>query len=294
MNVDGAVDAARLALANGCEPHELADRIYANWYAAPVAPLAAPADLPDDLAAMFRAAHAGSDRWDGGWLVELAASGGGVAVARGTERRVLDRCDYLDPARPGIVAGPGATVLAPARRDFLDAAAGWWYTHHEDWTLDAPDARLVRAYWNVGPGAAALLVRHVSSHLLESGVPWMLKCAVHRESYTRADVAILFLPSDELELLQSVVDDVREAIAPVLRVGTPPLTLRAGRGVSVADDPGTGESFGEHRCRLIAEGILAAPSPERQRAAIAERFLEEGVPPDRPYVAAAARSLPWE
>jgi hypothetical protein len=294
MSLDGAVDTARLALANGCEPHELADRIYTSWYAAPLTSADAPADLPDDLASMFRAAHAGGDRWDSGWLVEQAVPGGGVAVARGTERRVLDRCDYLDPARPGIVAGLGATVLAPARRDFLDVTAGWWYTHHAGWALDAPDGRLVRAYWNVGADAAALLVQHVSSRLLDSDVRWMLKCAVQRESYTRADVAILFLPSDELELLQSVVDEVREAIAPVLRAGTPPLTLRVGRGVAVADDPGTGESFGEHRCRLIAEGILAAPSRERQPAAIAERFLEEGVPPDRPYVAAAARSLPWE
>jgi hypothetical protein len=291
---DGAVEAARAALASDCEPDDLAAHIYATWYAAPLERDDAPSDLPDDLAAMLRAAHAGGDRWEGGWAVAHAAVDGRAVVVRDGEQRLLDRCDYLVPERVGIVASTGATVLAPDRRELLDADAGWWYTHHEHWSLAAPDGPLVRVYWNVGPGAVALLVQQVTQLLPQHGMPWMLKCAVDRESYNRADSAVLFLQRDGLERLRTLVDDLGTALADVLRAGAPPLTLRVAPGVAVADDPGTGESFGEHRCRLIAEGVLAAPSPDAQLTSVAERFREDGVPADRPYVSDASRSLPWE
>jgi hypothetical protein len=51
------------------------------------------------------------------------------------------------------------------------------------------------------------------------------------------------------DLLQEVYPDVRPFLGPEV----PFLTWRLAPGVAVAEDPGTGESFGQHRCRLLAE-----------------------------------------
>jgi hypothetical protein len=55
-------------------------------------------------------------------------------------------------------------------------------------------------------------------------------------------------------------------------------------------DPGGEESFGQHRCRLLADGIIRAyernaRSLDERLAAVAERFAEDGVRLDRPYQA---------
>jgi hypothetical protein len=86
-----------------------------------------------------------------------------------------------------------------------------------------------------------------------------------------------------------LVRHVHEEIRGYLRSGVPALTLRLAEGVAVAHDPPGGSSFGLHRCRLIAEGLLRAHerglrSLEDRLDAVIERFREAGVDPDRPYL----------
>jgi hypothetical protein len=59
----------------------------------------------------------------------------------------------------------------------------------------------------------------------------------------------------------------------------------------VAAEPGTGESFGLHRCRLCAEGIVDAWGEGKQDAsarltAAAARFATAGLDITRPYLGA--------
>jgi hypothetical protein len=286
-----AVEAARPALENGSSVDELAEHLYLTWYGAPVETVDAPASLPDDLGSALRAAHMGGERWEDGWKVAEAGRDGHLHVDRDGERRLLDRWDYLDLSRPGVVPGVGATVLAPARRDRADG--GWWYTHHARWRLDAPEGELVRIYWSIGPVEVPLLVHRLSAVLLDLETTWMLKCALAPAAYHRADAAVLFVSRGALESLADMVDSAAADLSGVLRDTTPPLTLRAARGVAVADDPGTDLSFGEHRCRLIAEGLLAAPDADALLDAVAARFRSAGIPPDRPYAVGETRSFPW-
>jgi HopA1 effector protein family len=287
-----AVEAARPALGNGCSVDELAEHLYLTWYGAPVETVDTPACLPDDLGSALRAAHTGGERWEDGWTVANAGPDGRLLADRDGERRLLDRWDYLDLGRPGVVPAVGATVLAPARRDRADG--GWWYTHHASWRLDAPEGELVRVYWSIGPADVPLLVHRLSSVLLDLDTPWMLKCALAPAAYSRADAAVLFVSRVALDSLADILDGAAADLSGALRDTAPPLTLRAGHGVAVADDPGTEMSFGEHRCRLIAEGLLAARDADALLDAVAERFRSAGIPPDRPYAADETRRLPWE
>jgi hypothetical protein len=64
----------------------------------------------------------------------------------------------------------------------------------------------------------------------------------------------------------------------------------------MAEDPGNGESFGMHRCRLVAEGIVEAFQRGDQTvagrlAAIAGQFEKAGVRLEAPYLGAKSSEL---
>jgi hypothetical protein len=69
---------------------------------------------------------------------------------------------------------------------------------------------------------------------------------------------------------------------------TPLFALRLAPGVSLAEDPGNGESFGMHRCRLAAQGVWAAwrdgmRGADARLSAVETAFAQAGVDPARPW-----------
>ena len=49
--------------------------------------------------------------------------------------------------------------------------------------------------------------------------------------------------------------DIHPEIADALGEDVPLFSKRAAKGLGVAEDPGTGESFGQSRCRRMAESV---------------------------------------
>jgi hypothetical protein len=85
----------------------------------------------------------------------------------------------------------------------------------------------------------------------------------------------------------------RERIAGGMGIETPLFTRALAPGLALAEDPGTAESFGSHRCRLVAEGVWrawrgGATSPDARLAAVEDAFREGGVDPERPWLAAGS------
>ena len=82
---------------------------------------------------------------------------------------------------------------------------------------------------------------------------------------------------------------VRDEVAGHLRETVPALTLRLAPGLAFAEDPGGGESYGAHRCRLITEAVLTAWDARESRSSerlrhVTERFRRGGVDLARPYL----------
>jgi len=90
-------------------------------------------------------------------------------------------------------------------------------------------------------------------------------------------------------LLARVYGEIRNHLAPL----TPLFTKRLAPGLSLAEDPGTGESFGMQRCRLLAEAICNAHTgPSQQTQPRLEAVLHQlelaGIRPERPYLCAGS------
>src|SRR5262249_51411500 len=90
--------------------------------------------------------------------------------------------------------------------------------------------------------------------------------------------------------------NLQRSVTASLLESTPLFTEVLQPGVGIAEDPTSGESFGMHRCRLVAEGLVeawqrAGKSVENRLQAIATRFEREGLKLDRPHLNAGSTEL---
>ena len=266
----------------------LADALYAGWYlqVAPEPPPSGPLRPVElDVVAALRAAHAGSDRFEPGWRARRVSTHGRAEAFRGERTRVVDRGDYLVPARPGLRAEPGDELALLAREDTVEN--GFWMTFFGDWERAATEV-VTRLYWRVSAPAAPALVHALSGLLLDAEVSAAMKAPVRGEGFARADAVVVYLPPAAFTALADRLAAVAEALDGALRDPPPRLARRLARGVGAAEGRAGAESFGQSRCRLVAAALAApdgTPAVERIRA----RLAAAGLDPDRPHLEPGSR-----
>ena len=171
----------------------------------------------------------------------------------------------------------------------LPAISPGFYTALSDEPYDATDRAVVRVYWNLYPWGAATLVREMTELLNGAGLPFRLKLVNHPDRYNRCDAAVLYLLRDDLDRAVPHLQAVYRAVRDDLKRPVPGLTKRIAPGVGLAEDPPGGDSFGMHRCRLLAEGLIRGwerglESVEERLAVVLETFEEAGIDPEKPYL----------
>ena len=113
---------------------------------------------------------------------------------------------------------------------------------------------------------------------------------------TRPDGTVLYVARDWFQIVARILCTLPAPVAAGLRPRVPLFTWRLRPGVGVAEEPNTGESFGMHRCRLVAEGIFDAwqlghQSVAARLRAVAARFAMNGFEIDAPYLNPGSRNL---
>ena len=279
--------AAVEAAAGAGDAVDLADHLYVAWYLGgnvdrPEASPGSRSPASENLVGALRAADAATGQWEDGWSVAAVSSKGRVGVVRDGRRRVLHRVDVLPVAGPCLPPVPGTAVRVTARRDHADPG-GFWFTFGGDWDETAPPVGVVRYYWNAPTPALPALVGAITSALQGAGVSYGLK-AVSVPGAVRPDSAVLYVRRAAAGSLRPVLMAVHRQVAGLLAESTPPLALRLRPGLAVAEDPETGESFGQHRCRLVAAGL----DQERTVEAAVAGLVAGGVDPARPHLNAGA------
>ena len=90
-------------------------------------------------------------------------------------------------------------------------------------------------------------------------------------------------------LIELLPIECRTRVADGLDAATPVFTKVLAPGIGLAEDPGEKLSFGEHRCRILADGLVSAQEQGRRaladRMAIVQaRFAEAEVDLERPFL----------
>jgi hypothetical protein len=285
----------------------IADRLYTGYYSTGVlrpasatgsvagsrrAPMVA-APWPDEhLVLRLSEANAGAGPWIPGWRFEGFDPGGdpivwrqGLSmVAPASECRLAGGAVGDERRRRIDVRGRDLEVRHP--KELLGASPGF-YVALGDAAVPEGGAML-RVYWNLRASGAVPFVRLLTTAFNRLRIPFELKVPHHPAGFARRDAGVLYLPRASYPSVLPCLRSVHRELLPHLRRGVPALTFPVGLGVSVAEDPPGGDSFGTARCGLLAEGMVRAHElrsrhPDRLEPVLAA-LRAAGVDPERPYL----------
>jgi HopA1 effector protein family len=134
----------------------------------------------------------------------------------------------------------------------------------------------------------------MTHYLNQAGIGFQLKVLSEPLRYQRTDPAVLYLARADCLQAWPVLRRIHDEIGPWLRSKLSLLVKRMAPGVGLADDPGDGSSFGEHRGRLLA-AILVEPewsvldSMAERIAFVSSRLVRDGYDLDRIYLNPGSR-----
>ena len=154
----------------------------------------------------------------------------------------------------------------------------WWRTWGAQWTPSRGRAGGLRTLFSPRLDALGDFVAAATSVLLEVDEPWLLACPTLPSRLRHSGSAVAYLPDDATLRAELVA-----ALAAYLRSDTPPLCLPLAPGVALAEQPGNGMTFGEHRCHLVALAIEPSEGTTNPLRAIADVFGAHGIDPAEPY-----------
>lgn len=272
----------------------LTEALYGRAYARRLgwpAPAVVTPGPDDDLVPALSAANPGRERWEQGWQVRQALSTGRVIAERNGGARFLWPGEFIASDAPGMPPRPGARITVWRPRESATLQPGFYFAFGEAaWEDDAP---LLRVYWNAAPDGAAGLTGALAAALNRWGVPFRYKCLSRRSLYPRTDSAVLYVARRGWRLVRELVMEVHASVAPALNPDPPLFARTLARGVAIAEDPGTGDSFGMSRCRMLAEGLWTAwrtghPGTRERLEAVRQAFARGAVSLDQPWRAAAS------
>ncbi len=129
-------------------------------------------------------------------------------------------------------------------------------TGDEGWGDDGAGP-MVRLYWNLGHQAAARFLRLLPAALDRAGVAFAAKVLLRITDYAlRRDTGVVYLAATDFPRAAAVLRGTAGRLGPDLRRGVPAFAKELIPGVGVAECPPGQGSFGQVRCRVLAEALV--------------------------------------
>jgi hypothetical protein len=214
--------------------------------------------LPLDLTASLTQANATTDDWDRGWKIYQIAASGKIFVQKAERSRAALAGAYISERMKshGLQIGDWVSLRIYPANSELQAA--FFHSFGRQLADQFDDYSAVRLYFNIDAESASPLLAELSSVLNQYYVPFHFKTLVDTRQYGRADAAVLYIARRYYQFVVPLLAQIPALLGSGLHDPVPMFCQRIMCGIGVAEDPGTGESFGMHRCRVVAEGLVAA------------------------------------
>ncbi len=238
------------------------------------------------LVEALSAANSGNGYWDDGWEVRTI-EGDKVVVHRGGLELWVRPEDCLVIQSTKIVPGMQLSLRFP--KELLSISPGF-YLALSDKALTQEDTQgLVRFYWNLSVEGAVRFMRDATAMLNQANLPFKLKILNNPNLFTRCDTVVLYIQGSDYAAVSEILSTIYPAFATSLRQRTPVFTKRLAPGLGLAEDPGQEESFGGHRCQILAEGMIRAyeqgkKSLDERLQVVEDCFAEAGITLDKPFL----------
>ncbi|GGZ01733.1 hypothetical protein GCM10010300_52200 [Streptomyces olivaceoviridis] len=291
LSISGVTYATRSS-SGGSYPSVVAEFLYRHCYVRPSPVLGrtdafAERQFQTDLCASIPA----DSTWEGGWKLGSPVEEKGAAVRR-------HGVDFFAPwaqiqgyrrmARP--MAGEPCRVRVPAAWQNLSPGYVLATRDSEHECETDEEGVRVRVYWHLTPQAAPGFLGSCFRFLGAEDVSFQVKVLSSRRSYGRADAGVLYMDKSAFHRARHAVRRVYEEVSPGLRDSVPMFTKQLLPGLSVAEDPATGLSFGQDRCLTVAEALChsyltdSETRTNSRQSAIVSAFRRRGIDPCKPYL----------
>ena len=282
--------------ARGYLLHHLQAQLYRDFYIRGHAawPDDSPARMPvtgfTPFVQALSAANPGRGSGEGGWRIRGFESER-IVVERDGLSLWVNGDDVIAEGRGELAANAAVRVRLP--KELLRLSPGYYMALGDRGLDSGIPAGLVRFYWNLSSETASRFLACALRRLNQAGVAFRLKVVNDPAGYSRCDAGVLYVPKADCQLALGVVGTIYSELGRELKPATPALTKRLAAGLGLAEDPGDGDSFGMHRCMLLAEGIVQAheqeaSSLEDRLAAVDRCFLRAGLTLDAPFLNAGS------
>ncbi|MBN1204735.1 MAG: hypothetical protein JXB05_07405 [Myxococcaceae bacterium] len=235
------------------------------------------------------AANRGREHKDTGWRVYQLGQNGAVHVQKGDSWRLAHAGEYLLAGVPGRPPAVGDMVELRVLHESQVLQPGFYFVFGETVSSEFDDAHLCRLYFHARQVGVPALLQYLSEELNGYRVPFRLKCLTIPAGYERADSMVLYVARRFLGITLRLLAARAPALRELLYSGVPLFTKTLVPGLGAADEPGTGESFGQSRCRLVCRGLVEAwqkgqHSPQERLLAVAGQFSRRGLTLERPHL----------
>lgn len=295
-----SIDGERVDLPDDAAPREqlaasLANALYVRKYSRAGASSLRPPVSNARAARVFveglSQANCGTGTWEPGWVVQAVEPDGILVVRRAhDEILVWATPDRFRSTTGSCTEGTAGRVRNP--KELREMMPGYYAVFGDaDRNIDVvPSASdVVRFYWHLTSEGARLWIGRLTTHFNQAQVPFHAKVLSDPAMYHRADAGVLYVERSDVAAAFALLPALHREVVVELRAATPMFTKRLAHGLSVAEDPGNGSSFGQHRCQLVAEGLVRAferedATLESRLRSVADRFAEEGVSLARPWL----------
>jgi hypothetical protein len=199
---------------------------------------------------------------------------------------LLCREDEVEPAGDQLYALRFPRCLPYRSRGFVSFVGG-------NGPL-AGNAKILRIYLSLNYEGSLAAVEALCSRADECGLSYLIKAVGRRSDYSRTDNVVLYIDHRDYESISPTLSELTGLSDDTVVHDRPSIFCKpVARGISLAEEPvqaASGESFGLHRSRLMAEATLRLltrsphPTAGALEAAVRSRFSQDDVSAKFPYL----------
>lgn len=267
----------------GVIERELYRSFYTQGSPVPITGSAEPSPPDLGLVEAMSSANSGVGGWDPGWRVAEIEP---LQVAKNGLRVHVPQPDCI---RGDTARSVGAKVSVRRPKELRASAPGFYMAVGDADPLTLRDDLEVRVYFHITADGAVPLTALCTRLLNKAKIPFRLKLLDDPGAYVRCDAAVLYLRDGSFPDVRRALRFIASACAVHLRDTAPAFAAPLVPGLAVGEHRGRlGTSFGAVRCRLLAEGIVAASEIGARRLeteidAVTSCFAATGLDIDTPY-----------
>ena len=230
-------------------------------------------------------ANTGIGTWEPGWEIFDIEKNGRIIVKKNELKLWILRSQFIPSDANNITIGnKGFLAMVKEFRELLPG----FYMANGNVSLEE-GIPIVRIYWNVILKGAIPLVNILTTELNKYGVPFQFKILNNINYFFRADSGVLYMSKKYLENSIPSLSRIYNHVKSFLKPETPLFAKRLSPGISLAEDPENGESFGQNRSRIFAESIFQIykknlSEKEEKIKEVKGYFRSKSIDINRPYL----------